>query len=117
MSQSLFFALHKADWDVEVNIHPYFSVRKIYNTLQEVKLSPASFDLIYYDAFAPVKQPEMWELPMLKKIEEAMSPEAVFVTYCAKGQLKRDLKALGMSVETLAGPPGKKEMVRAVKPA
>jgi tRNA U34 5-methylaminomethyl-2-thiouridine-forming methyltransferase MnmC len=59
----------------------------------------------------------MWTLPVLQKVVEALKPGGVFVTYCARGQLKRDLKALGLVVETLEGPPGKKEMVRAVLPA
>jgi len=57
----------------------------------------------------------MWELSMLEKVTQAMGDQSVFVTYCAKGQLKRDLRDLGLQVETLPGPPGKKEMVRAVK--
>jgi tRNA U34 5-methylaminomethyl-2-thiouridine-forming methyltransferase MnmC len=115
--QKLFFKLHEASWNVEAQIHSNFTLRKVRDTLQDVKLESQAFDLIYYDAFAPAKQPEMWEVPMLKKIEQAMHAESVFVTYCAKGQLKRDLKLLGMRVDTLAGPPGKKEMVRAVKVA
>ncbi len=57
----------------------------------------------------------MWELPMIAKVCNALTPGGLFVTYCAKGQLKRDLKSLGMEVETLDGPPGKKEMVRGTK--
>jgi tRNA U34 5-methylaminomethyl-2-thiouridine-forming methyltransferase MnmC len=57
----------------------------------------------------------MWELPILEKIYQSMASNGVFVTYCAKGQLKRDLKSLRFMVETLSGPPGKKEMVRATK--
>ena len=79
-------------------------------------LSNESLDLVYYDAFAPSKQPELWSFDMLRKIFDALRPGGVLVTYCAKGQLKRDLNSLGLVVETLAGPPGKKEMVRARKP-
>ena len=78
--------------------------------------SSATYDLVYFDAFAPNKQAELWELPVLQKVAELMAPGAVFVTYSAKGQLKRDLKATGLTVETLDGPPGKAEMVRATKP-
>lgn len=87
---------------------------KLHTTLQSVKLDPV-YDIIFYDAFAPSKQPAMWEFPMIEKVCNALTPGGLFVTYCAKGQLKRDLKTLGMEVETLAGPPGKKEMVRARK--
>jgi tRNA U34 5-methylaminomethyl-2-thiouridine-forming methyltransferase MnmC len=73
------------------------------------------YDLVFFDAFAPSKQAEMWEVPILKKCAEGLTPGGVLTTYCAKGQLKRDLAAVGLQVETLPGAPGKKEMVRAVK--
>jgi tRNA U34 5-methylaminomethyl-2-thiouridine-forming methyltransferase MnmC len=92
-----------------------FQLTKIYTTLQSFDLADLTFDIIYYDAFAPSKQPEMWEFPMIEKVCSALTTGGIFVTYCAKGQLKRDLRSLGMEVETLPGPPGKKEMVRGVK--
>ena len=73
------------------------------------------FDLVYFDAFAPSKQPELWTPEILKKCYEALRPQGVFVTYSAKGQLRRNLQNLGFQVERLPGPPGKFEMVRAVK--
>jgi tRNA U34 5-methylaminomethyl-2-thiouridine-forming methyltransferase MnmC len=111
----MFEQMHEVPWDTEHLLTPAFLLKKYYTTLQDVKLLPSSFDVVYYDAFAPVKQPEMWTLEMLQKVAEAIRPEGVFVTYCARGQLKRDLKTLGLRVETLTGPPGKKEMVRAVR--
>lgn len=113
--EDTFSQIHHAAWNHLVDILPDFQLSKLHTTLQDVALKPQSFDLIYFDAFAPSKQPEMWTLDMLEKVVTAMKPEGVFVTYCAKGQLKRDLKSLGLTVETLDGPPGKKEMVRAVK--
>jgi tRNA U34 5-methylaminomethyl-2-thiouridine-forming methyltransferase MnmC len=92
-----------------------FKFKKHHATLQSISLWPNQFDVIYFDAFAPSKQPTMWEFPMIEKVCNALTPGGLFVTYCAKGQLKRDLKALGLNVETLPGPPGKKEMVRAKK--
>ena len=74
-----------------------------------------TYDLIYFDAFAPNKQPELWSVDMLKKCHMALKEEGVFVTYSAKGQLRRDLEALGFKVERLPGPPGKAEMLRATK--
>jgi tRNA U34 5-methylaminomethyl-2-thiouridine-forming methyltransferase MnmC len=113
--QALFQSLHRAPWSAFAAVQPGFRLLKIDQTLQQVLLTPGTFDLIYFDAFAPAKQPEMWELPMLEKVTQAMANKSVFVTYCAKGQLKRDLRDLGLQVESLPGPPGKKEMVRAVK--
>lgn len=112
--KNLLQQLHSAVWDEWVQVNPNFTLKKIHTTLQEVSLTD-KYDLIYFDAFAPSKQPEMWELPILKKVCDTLTPGGIFVTYCAKGQLKRDLKSLGMEVETLPGPPGKKEMVRGTK--
>ena len=113
--QARFESLHRAPWGVLTAIQRDFGLLKMHQTLQEAVLTPGLFDLVFFDAFAPAKQPEMWELPMLDKVTQAMGDKSVFVTYCAKGQLKRDLRDLGLQVETLPGPPGKKEMVRAVK--
>lgn len=110
-----FQKLHQAPWQEWDNISPFFMVYKENKSLQSVSLEPSHFDLIYFDAFAPSKQPEMWQLPMLEKVVVAMKPGSVFVTYCAKGQLKRDLKSLRLEVESVPGPPGKREMVRAIK--
>lgn len=115
--QENFSHIHRSTWGEKECIIPKFELLKLHTSIQAVAFQPNSFDLIYFDAFAPSKQPELWTLPVLQKIEEAMKEGAVFVTYCAKGQLKRDLKSLGLKVETLQGPPGKHEMVRAVKPA
>lgn len=73
------------------------------------------FDVIYYDAFAPSAQPELWEAPILQKMYDALKTDGVLVTYCAKGVFKRTLKAIGFTVEPLPGPPGKREMTRALK--
>jgi len=112
---SLFQKVHAASWIQEEATLSNFVLKKQLGRLQDVDLGNKQFDLIYFDAFAPAKQPELWEIGMLGKIEQSMKPGAVFVTYCAKGQLKRDLRSLGLRVETLPGAPGKKEMVRALK--
>jgi tRNA U34 5-methylaminomethyl-2-thiouridine-forming methyltransferase MnmC len=114
-SSEMFAAIHQADWNSLVQIHPNFDLLKMETSLQNLLLQISFYDLIFFDAFAPNKQPEMWEMPVLEKVVQSMKEGGVFVTYCAKGQLKRDLKTLGLQVETLEGPPGKKEMVRALK--
>lgn len=113
--QGLFLKLHAASWSDEVMVLNNFTLAKKKIKVQEWSPGREQFDLVYFDAFSPGKQPEMWEPSVLKRVEQGMKAGAVFVTYCAKGQLKRDLKSLGLLVETLPGPPGKKEMVRAVK--
>lgn len=107
--------IHHAQWDENVELNAHFHIHKIQNTLQLIALNKNKYDVIYFDAFAPNKQPEMWERSMLQKIYDAMSNQSVFVTYCAKGQLKRDLKSIGLHVEAIQGPPGKREMIRAIK--
>ncbi len=102
-SNDQFLQLHECPWNRSFSISPYFIVEKRQETIQEVNLSPSAYDLIFFDAFAPSKQPELWELPILEKMLRAMKPGGIFVTYCAKGQLKRDLKSLGMLVEFPGG--------------
>jgi tRNA U34 5-methylaminomethyl-2-thiouridine-forming methyltransferase MnmC len=114
-AKDLFRAIHLADWLKEEVLSNSFTLMKMNSTLQQVTLSPNTFDLIFFDAFAPNKQPEIWNIDVLQKIASVMTYSAVFVTYSAKGQLKRDLKSLKMDVNVLEGPPGKKEMVRALK--
>jgi tRNA U34 5-methylaminomethyl-2-thiouridine-forming methyltransferase MnmC len=110
-----FKKIHESAWDSECQIGETFWIRKSYSTLQNVMLPSEAFNVVFYDAFAPAKQPEMWSPDILGKVVDSLSPGGVFVTYCAKGQLKRDLATLGLAVETLPGPPGKKEMVRGSK--
>lgn len=76
---------------------------------------PTNIDLIYFDAFAPDIQPELWGINFFEKLYAALIDGGVLVTYCAKGQVKRNLRAVGFSVEALPGPPGKREMTRAIK--
>lgn len=115
IAKEWFEKIHRATWNVPVELSSYFNLKKIQNTIQQITLESNKYDIVYFDAFAPNKQPEMWELPMLQKIYDAMSQQSIFVTYCAKGQLKRDLKSLGFQVESIQGPPGKREMIRAIK--
>lgn len=111
----VFAALHQAPWNTPVLIDEAFELTKLRRMLEEGPLPGQGFDVVYYDAFAPGKQPALWTFDVLEKVCKLLTPSGVFVTYCAKGQLKRDLRALGLVTETLPGPPGKKEMVRATR--
>jgi tRNA U34 5-methylaminomethyl-2-thiouridine-forming methyltransferase MnmC len=111
----LYQRLHEAQWNATHVISPQFHLRKIPQQVEHFK-PYWLFDLVYFDAFAPTKQPEMWNRAILEKIYEITVPGGVLVTYCAKGQFKRDLKEIGWQVETLPGPTGKREMTRAFKP-
>ena len=74
-----------------------------------------AFDVIYFDAFGPRVQPHLWIESIFKKMYEALRPNGLLVTYCAKGSVRRCMQAVGFEVERLAGPPGKREMLRAIK--
>lgn len=108
-----FQRLHEIEWNEGRIVSEYFNMKKDKVTLEDAVLYPS--DVVFFDAFAPNKQPELWTKEMLSKVVETMNPGAAFVTYCAQGQLKRNLKELGLEVESLPGPPGKKEMTRAWK--
>jgi tRNA U34 5-methylaminomethyl-2-thiouridine-forming methyltransferase MnmC len=70
---------------------------------------------VYFDAFAPNTQPELWQVSIFNRLAEAMVPGGILVSYCAQGQFKRNLKQAGWKVEAIPGPPGKREMTRAYK--
>lgn len=110
----LFDRIHELPWEEEVSASLEFTLEKLQATLQAFD-TRRTYNLVYFDAFAPNKQPELWEPQWLHKVYRLMKPGAVLTTYCAKGQFKRDLKAVGFEVESLPGPPGKMEMVRATR--
>lgn len=115
--KDLFTTIHTVEWNKVVSIAHGFTLNKINQTIQAAALPEAHYDIVYFDAFAPEKQPEMWKPSLFEKVVTAMKPGGILVTYCAKGQVKRDLKSVGLRIETLQGPPGKREMIRATKPA
>jgi tRNA U34 5-methylaminomethyl-2-thiouridine-forming methyltransferase MnmC len=108
-----FRALHAAPWNEAVALAPGFQLTKLEQALETATLAPAHYDLIYFDAFAPEKQPELWTEAIFAQLYEAAAPGAVLVSYCAQGQFRRNLRAAGWLTEKLPGPPGKREMTRA----
>ncbi len=112
---SQYHKIHSTPWEVENEISPQFSLTKIQNTLQQQIFSPSYYDLIYFDAFGPRVQEDMWTQEIFQKLYNSLKKSGILVTYCAKGQVKRDLKTVGFEVEPLPGPPGKREMTRAIK--
>lgn len=111
-SLGIYTNLIESKWGEPCQISPHFTIQKIQHAIQNWS-SEEKFDLIFFDAFGPRAQPEMWDLPILEKMFDFLDDRGVLVTYCAKGQLKRNLKSLGFIVESLPGPPGKREMTRA----
>jgi tRNA U34 5-methylaminomethyl-2-thiouridine-forming methyltransferase MnmC len=109
-----FKQLHEAPWDSPVMIHERFCLTKLKIDLITDRVS-GSYNLVYFDAFAPDKQPEMWSEEIFSKISDVTVPGGVLVTYSSKGQIKRILRSLGFKVYLIPGPPGKREVIRAVR--
>ena len=113
--KELFLALHEAEWNTPVSISERFTLHKIEGNSNACEL-PDDIDLIYFDAFAPEKQPEMWSQELFNRLYVIMNPKGILTTYCAKGIVRRMLQAAGFTVERLPGPPGgKREILRARK--
>ena len=112
--KTAFYQMHTCAWEQPINIHPLFEFQKFQQSFHDIQ-SQSAFDIIYFDPFAPEAQADLWDLPLLKKMYQALRSQGVLTTYCAKGIVKRRLKSLGFQVEALPGPPGKREMTRAIK--
>ena len=109
-----FNEMHSSDWANFTTISPNFSLRKLNLKLQELTFEN-TFDIIYFDAFAPQIQPELWTEEIFTLMYKALKNKGVLVTYSAKGSVKRALKSVGFELQSIPGPPGKREMSRAVK--
>ncbi len=110
----LFRNLHTVPWEEPVEIISGFVLHKRKIDIQQVEFS-RKFDMVYFDAFSPAAQPEMWSRSIFAKLHEAMNPGAVLTTYCAKGEVRRIMQSVGFTVERLPGAAGKREMLRAKK--
>jgi tRNA U34 5-methylaminomethyl-2-thiouridine-forming methyltransferase MnmC len=109
--QPVFESLHTGEWNKEQPITDLFSFKKTNSLLTEFTVS-APIDVIYYDAFAPSAQPELWTEAVFSQLLKMLAPEGILVTYCSKGAVRRAMQAAGFLVEKIAGPPGKREMIR-----
>ena len=112
----LFRMIHEANWNEEVKITDHFSILKLSSDLKDVDYSALPlFDLIYFDAFSPEKQPELWAASIFQQLASHCVPLAKLVTYCAKGAVRRSLIDAGFTTERIPGPPGKREMLRGTR--
>jgi tRNA U34 5-methylaminomethyl-2-thiouridine-forming methyltransferase MnmC len=112
--KELFESIYACDWNVTVNICKNFQLKKIMGDMTIDTFSGA-YDLIYFDAFGPDKQPEMWSGKIFSLIASITNKCGILVTYSAKGEVKRNLGSCGFEVELLPGPPGKRQIIRAIK--
>ena len=115
LRKAQFKLIHECDMGITCSINSLFNLTKHEIKIQEFNTQDQSLDIVYFDAFSPEKQPEMWNFDILLKLYLFLKKDGLFVTYCAKGELKRNLKKAGFLVETLPGPPGKREMILAKK--
>jgi len=114
INPSLFQHIHQSEWGTPVSITPYFRLQKLEIDFVEFDFS-SRYDVVYYDAFAPDKQPEVWSQKLFDKIFSAMNPDGILTTYCAKGNIRRMMQQSGFIVERIPGASGKREMLRANK--
>lgn len=109
--RGIFEKMHLSEWNEPQIISPFFTLEKLkfdFTTYNHT----GQYDVIFFDAFSPEKQPEMWTQEQFEKIAAHSNPGAILTTYCAKGIVRRALQAAGFTVERLPGPPGKREILR-----
>lgn len=111
---ALYRQIHQAEWNRPVEITPQFTIHKIEADLTNEKIF-GNFDVVYFDAFAPDKQPDLWNEVLFKNIYDRMNENGILVTYCAKGVVRRLLNSIGFTTFRLPGPPGKREILQAKK--
>ena len=112
--ENIFEKMHKCEWNEKTEISSGFSLTKRKQFFHEIS-DFETFDLIYFDAFGYRVQPELWSTEIFQKMYNSLKPNGILVTYAARGVVKRSMIEVGFTVEKLAGPPGKREMFRALK--
>jgi tRNA U34 5-methylaminomethyl-2-thiouridine-forming methyltransferase MnmC len=110
-----FATLHNVVWNKAQNISENFTLHKRHISAIDAEYMPNTFHLVYFDAFSPEAQPELWTKEVLKPICESMKKEGILLTYCTKGIVKQTLTSLGFEIEKLSGPVGKREILRGNK--
>jgi tRNA U34 5-methylaminomethyl-2-thiouridine-forming methyltransferase MnmC len=110
-----FHVMHSCPWNIAVPVTADFTLKKVQTDLLNYS-TDQPVNLIYYDAFAPNAQPELWTKAIFQQLFNMLVPGGILVTYCSKGAVKKAMQAARFMVETLPGPPGKREMIRAIKP-
>lgn len=115
-AEEAFTAMHRCPWNQPHRLDGRFTLLKRLVRLEDFEPPLDSCDIVYYDAFSPNVQPELWAAAIFERLRAGMRPGGLLVTYCAKGAVRRTLRAIGFIVEALPGPPGKREMTRARRP-
>lgn len=113
--QAVFLKLHQATWEQTVDIESFFKLRKIQADFKEMNLPSDYFDVVYFDAFGPNVQADLWSTEIFKTIYKSMKIGGVMTTYSVKGDVRRAMKSVGFEVKKIPGPLGKREITRAIK--
>jgi len=111
-----FEKIHEAEWNIETEILPNFFLTKFKSDFFALpELNFPKIDLVYFDCFGARVQPDLWEKPLFEMVADKMADGALLTTYSSKGSVRRILQDLNFKVEKKAGPPGKREMINAIK--
>jgi len=113
--EEIYLKMMQSEWGKPQCIHQHFMLQKIQTDFRSFDYPEATFDLVYFDAFGARVQPELWTVELFEKIHFCMKTNGLLTTYSAKGSVRRALKELGFEVHKLSGPPGKREMLNAIK--
>jgi tRNA U34 5-methylaminomethyl-2-thiouridine-forming methyltransferase MnmC len=115
--QTIFKQMHLADWNKPIAINNQFTLVKYHDKLESFDNNGLlnNIHVIYMDAFAPNKQAELWEIAIFEKLYQLLAANGILVTYTSKGDVKRAMQQVGLTVEKLDGPPRKRHMLRGVK--
>jgi tRNA U34 5-methylaminomethyl-2-thiouridine-forming methyltransferase MnmC len=110
-----FRSLHSCEWNMKTKISEYFTLEKFNDDIRKFNYASGKFDLVYWDAFGPDKQPELWTEDIFRSLADAVVPNGILVTYSCKGSVRRALANAGFHVEKIPGPVGKREITRAFR--
>jgi tRNA U34 5-methylaminomethyl-2-thiouridine-forming methyltransferase MnmC len=110
-----FQQLHAANWDDTVTLSENFTMHKINDSVLDMQFPASIINVIFFDAFSPEKQPELWTVELFTKMYDILAPDGLLVTYCSKSYVRRNMQQAGFQIEKLPGPHGKRDMVRAKK--
>jgi tRNA U34 5-methylaminomethyl-2-thiouridine-forming methyltransferase MnmC len=111
-----FEKMHQCEWERDIEINPYFTIHKLQLSLLNIRNSylvhnnALQPNIIYFDAFAPAAQPELWTRQVFEMLYGILKEDGILVTYCSKGEVRRAMQAAGFVVEKIPGPPGKREI-------
>ncbi|MEO7530331.1 MAG: tRNA (5-methylaminomethyl-2-thiouridine)(34)-methyltransferase MnmD [Sediminibacterium sp.] len=112
--QDAFLQIHASPWEKDIILNTFFTLQKRNESLLNIK-DIHSIDCIYFDAFAPTDQPELWTQDIFEKLFQMLAPKGILVTYCSKSVIRKAMEAAGFIIQKVPGPHGKRDMVSAKK--